>query len=166
MENRGKASKQLSCGPAAKRRFCDISVSRVSNIFFEIAFTITQCTKFNFYSRTQVTHFVSRDLDSRFSARETAAVNDWLKSNKAFHFMRDHPAHAIEILGKYKEISFHRLIVNLYSQFFTGSGWGVRMRDLERGLMEGAFRVASNDSMFWAPRTAYGPDQGFLKRQA
>ena len=41
----------------------------------------------------QVSHFVSRDLDSRLNAREGAAVQEWLLSDKAFHFMRDHPAH-------------------------------------------------------------------------
>ncbi len=90
-----------------------------------------------------MTHFVSRDLDSRLNAREAAAVGAWLDSSKAFHFMRDNPAHAIEILG---------------------SGWGVRMRSVERSMMVRAFEAASKDKMFWAPRAAYGPDQGFLKR--
>jgi hypothetical protein len=27
-----------------------------------------------------------------------------------------------------------------------------------------AFEAGARDRMFWAPRTAYGPDQGFLKR--
>ena len=48
----------------------------------------------------QVSHMVSRDLDSLLNDREGAAVQEWLKSDKAFHFMRDHPAHGIEILGK------------------------------------------------------------------
>jgi len=37
--------------------------------------------------------FISRDLDSRFSTRESAAVNEWIKSNKTFHSMRDNPYH-------------------------------------------------------------------------
>ena len=48
----------------------------------------------------QVSHMVSRDLDSLLNDREGSAVQEWLKSDKAFHFMRDHPAHGIEILGK------------------------------------------------------------------
>ena len=48
----------------------------------------------------QVSHMVSRDLDSLLNDREGAAVQEWLKSDKAFHFMRDHPAHGIEILGE------------------------------------------------------------------
>lgn len=91
----------------------------------------------------QVSHMVSRDLDSLINEREKDAVEAWLKSDKAFHFMRDHPAHSIEILG---------------------SGWGVRMSQLERTFIDAAFMTAVKDPIFWAPRSAYGPDQGFLKR--
>ena len=91
----------------------------------------------------QVSHYASRDLDSRLNPREAAAVAEWLASEQAFHFMRDHPAHAIEILG---------------------SGWGVRMQQLERDFAREAFQVAAKDKLFWAKRKAYGPDQGFLKR--
>ena len=86
----------------------------------------------------------SRDLDSRISARESAAVREWLSSeDHAFHFMRDNPAHGIEILG---------------------SGWAARKADLERTMTDEAFKMAAKDKMFWAGRKAYGPDQGFLKR--
>ena len=89
-------------------------------------------------------YFLTRDLDSRLNAREAAAVDEWLtKTDYAFHFMRDNPAHSIEILG---------------------SAWGVRMRPFERSMMLAAFEAGATDRMFWAPRHAYGPDQGFLKR--
>ena len=42
---------------------------------------------------------VSRDLDSRITAREQAAVEDWLKTDLTFHVMRDNPHHGTEILG-------------------------------------------------------------------
>ena len=42
---------------------------------------------------------ISRDTDSRLNLREKLAVDEWLKSDKDFHIMRDHPYHAIEILG-------------------------------------------------------------------
>lgn len=42
---------------------------------------------------------ISRDTDSRLTLREAAAVEEWLKSNKNFHIMRDHPWHGTEILG-------------------------------------------------------------------
>jgi hypothetical protein len=36
---------------------------------------------------------ISRDCDSRLNIRESLAVNEWLKSEKLFHTMHDHPAH-------------------------------------------------------------------------
>jgi hypothetical protein len=42
---------------------------------------------------------ISRDTDSRLGAREKAAVDEWLASDKDFHIMRDHPYHKTEILG-------------------------------------------------------------------
>ena len=42
---------------------------------------------------------LSRDCDSRFSDREVAAIKEWLSSDKDFHIMRDHPYHAVPILG-------------------------------------------------------------------
>lgn len=42
---------------------------------------------------------ISRDTDSRLTRREAAAVDIWLKSDKNFHIMRDHPAHNTVILG-------------------------------------------------------------------
>jgi hypothetical protein len=47
----------------------------------------------------EVDIFLSRDCDSRISEREVAAVNEWLKSDKDFHIMRDHPYHTVPILG-------------------------------------------------------------------
>lgn len=43
--------------------------------------------------------FLSRDLDSRLGYREKYAVEEWLSSDKDFHIMRDHPEHAVKILG-------------------------------------------------------------------
>ena len=41
----------------------------------------------------------SRDLGSRISEREVAAVVDWLSTNKNYHVMRDHPNHRDKISG-------------------------------------------------------------------
>ena len=43
--------------------------------------------------------FVVRDTDSRINLREYRAVNEWLKSDKILHIMRDHPHHHYKILG-------------------------------------------------------------------
>ena len=47
----------------------------------------------------QVDVMVSRDLDSRLTTREQAAVQEWLDTGLAFHVMRDNPHHGTEILG-------------------------------------------------------------------
>lgn len=43
-----------------------------------------------------VSYFISRDTDSRLSLREKEAVDEWIKSNKTFHIMKDHPYHYTE----------------------------------------------------------------------
>jgi len=43
--------------------------------------------------------WLSRDADSRLSAREASLVNDWLASNKSFHIIRDHRCHMHFIMG-------------------------------------------------------------------
>ncbi len=40
-----------------------------------------------------VDRFLCRDCDARLNLREAAAVSDWIASGKAFHVMRDSPAH-------------------------------------------------------------------------
>lgn len=42
---------------------------------------------------------IFRDTDSRLNLREKNAVNEWEKSDKTFHIMRDHPHHGWPILG-------------------------------------------------------------------
>lgn len=38
---------------------------------------------------------IFRDTDSRLTVREKLAVDEWIKSGKSLHVMRDHPAHRI-----------------------------------------------------------------------
>jgi len=42
---------------------------------------------------------ISRDTDTRILLREKLAVDEWLKSDKILHIMRDHPHHNDLILG-------------------------------------------------------------------
>lgn len=42
---------------------------------------------------------LSRDTDTRFLLREKLAVEEWIKSDKLFHIMRDHPHHRNCIMG-------------------------------------------------------------------
>ena len=50
-------------------------------------------------AQCQVSIFLSRDLDSRITEREVAAVVEWLQSGQALHVMRDHPGHKVPMLG-------------------------------------------------------------------
>lgn len=43
--------------------------------------------------------FIVRDVDSRINSREALAVEEWIKSGKRLHVMRDHPHHYYKILG-------------------------------------------------------------------
>lgn len=44
-------------------------------------------------SEEGVERVIFRDTDSRFSMREVEAVNEWIKSDKSLHVMKDHPYH-------------------------------------------------------------------------
>ena len=59
----------------------------------------------------------SRDLDSPLGQRELDAVNEWLSSSKSWHAMRDHPYHAVPMLGKPSQflyLLFHRMSSRWY----------------------------------------------------
>ena len=50
-------------------------------------------------SDIEVDILLVRDTDSRITEREILAVEEWLKTDKDFHIMRDHPYHTVPILG-------------------------------------------------------------------
>jgi len=64
---------------------------------------------------------IFRDTDSRPTLREKFAVNEWLKSDKIFHIMRDHPYHNFPILGgmwgvkNKNNYNLEKLINNFYN---------------------------------------------------
>jgi hypothetical protein len=78
-------------------------------------------------SDTDVEVMISRDTDSRLSAREKAAVDEWLESDKGFHIMRDHPAHQTEILGGMWGAKIGSIpdMKNLISEYSKGEFWQV-----------------------------------------
>lgn len=43
--------------------------------------------------------FISRDADSRLTAREASAVNAWVESGFGFHTIHDHYHHSVPMLG-------------------------------------------------------------------
>ena len=90
----------------------------------------------------QVDIFLCRDLDSRISAREVAAVAEWLESDQPIHSMRDHPAHTTPILG---------------------AAWGARITQPNiRHKWKRSWERILGDKLAYAPRSAKGPDQDLL----
>jgi hypothetical protein len=55
--------------------------------------------RFEAIDHPDVKIMMSRDTDTRFLLREKLAVDEWLKSDKICHIMRDHPWHNYEIQG-------------------------------------------------------------------
>ena len=55
--------------------------------------------RFEAIDEENVEVMISRDADSRLNYREKAAVEQWIKSDKGFHIMRDHPWHRFPVLG-------------------------------------------------------------------
>jgi len=70
---------------------------------------------------------ISRDVDSRLSYREKAAVDEWLSSDKDFHIMRDHPYHGIPILGGMwgSRNGILRGIKNMVAKYKKGNYWQI-----------------------------------------
>ena len=92
----------------------------------------------------QVDIFFIRDLDSDLSQREIDAVQEFLKSTKEFHAMRDHPQHDIEILG---------------------GMWGAKLTQNTRPKFKASFEAMMKDTFdFLGRRNAPQHDQSTLKQ--
>lgn len=83
----------------------------------------------------EVDVMIVRDSDSRLMKREVEAVNEWLKSDKDFHIMRDHPHHQEKIMG---------------------GMWGCR---------NGALLSFKKAYLEYLHNGRYGDDQNFLAKQ-
>lgn len=84
---------------------------------------------------------IFRDADSRLSEREKSGVDEWLKSNKTIHVIRDHPAHAIPYGNNEPGI--------------LGGMWGMK-----GGILPITDMIKKYHSV---NETRYGSDQTFLK---
>ena len=89
--------------------------------------------------------FASRDIDSRFSFRESSAVKEWReKSEKPIHVMRDHLRHQMVMLA---------------------GAWDA---DLTRKQSRMDWKVAwdrmLHDPLLYASRNEHIPDQKILER--
>ncbi len=92
----------------------------------------------------QVDLYACRDLDSRFTARERAAVDEWLSIDMPLHSMRDHPNHNTPLLG---------------------AAWGADLRRRNaREKWKKSWSKIFEDPLTYEPRTAKGPDQTILTK--
>ena len=87
----------------------------------------------------RVTHAIFRDTDSRVDAREAAAVDEWVKSGKSLHVMRDHPWHG----------------PSQYAMMLGGM-WGARAEKL-RNIKDLIFKYPKQDR--------WGTDQVIITQQ-
>jgi hypothetical protein len=78
-------------------------------------------------SDSDVGVMISRDTDSRLSFREKKAVDQWLRSGKKFHIIRDHPYHTFKILGGMwgARSGILRDMKSLINEFSKGDFWQV-----------------------------------------
>ena len=72
-----------------------------------IHFILTEVWRFFPTLDPMVDIFLSRDLDSAVTVRELEAVDEWLKSERALHVMRDHPFHKEPMTKCQNESSFY-----------------------------------------------------------
>lgn len=89
-----------------------------------------------------IERFIICDVDSRPCEREVNAVEAWIKSGKLFHAMRDHPYHAVPMLG---------------------GMWGA-----VGGALDWLTKAAKRFHRYKTPYTrkaAYGADQEFLWKE-
>lgn len=100
-------------------------------------------------SNPDVSVMISRDCDSRLSKREKAAVEEWLKSDKRFHIMRDHPWHNIEILGGMWGAKYPVLanMNNLLKNELKGDYWQVDQEFLKKEI----YPIIKNDCLVHDP---------------
>lgn len=89
-----------------------------------------------------VERYLVRDTDSRLNLRERVAVDTWIESGRDFHVMRDHPHHAMPIMG---------------------GMWGARARAIKGGMAK-LIRNFAAQSIPYTRESAYGIDQTFLMR--
>lgn len=95
--------------------------------------------RFSIADEPGIERFIVRDVDSRPCEREVNAVEAWIKSGKSGHIMRDHPYHAVLMLG---------------------GMWGAK-----GGVLNGISKSARKFHRYRTPysrKAAYGADQEFL----
>ena len=97
--------------------------------------------RFFAHDESDCEYVVFRDTDSRISEREKMAVDEWIRSGKSIHVMRDHPAHKIPYGNN--------------SIGILGGMWGIKSNIIPLTDMIKKYPKSTE--------TNYGNDQAFLK---
>ena len=104
--------------------------------------------------------FACRDLDSRFTAREAAAVKEWREnSTQPIHSMRDHPHHGVGMVGASWGTDLTRKVNATNTQLSPN----MHLRKA-RLIWKLAWRYMKKDKMIHARRNRWGPDQNLLTK--
>ena len=91
-----------------------------------------------------VDRMLCRDLDSLVTAREVAAVNQWLDSKSTFHWMHDHPLHCASAFLGGNFINFGTIVIKLKkrSTFSLNVGvWGAKIDQNRRAISNAAIKM-------------------------
>ena len=96
-------------------------------------------------SESDIEVMLSRDCDSRLNLREKVAVDEWMKSYKTFHIMRDHPWHGTQILGGMWGVKYPKLkrMKEMIEEYKKGNFWQVD----QNFLKEKIYSLIVNDCM-------------------
>lgn len=96
-------------------------------------------------SESDVEVMLSRDTDSRLNLREKSAVDEWMKSYKSFHIMRDHPWHGTQILGGMWGVRYPKLkkMKQMIGEYTKGNFWQVD----QNFLRDKVYPLIMNDCM-------------------
>ena len=115
-----------------------------------------------------VHYWISRDADSRLSKREADIVNQWIKSGKTLHCIRDHKCHYHAIMGgmfginnksfhaKYKFKKISDIISDLYKyykerpynvdqEFLNSQVWNLLKDDVMAHISNKGRRIYNSD---------------------
>ncbi len=100
------------------------------------------------------TIMLSRDVDSRLSIREKSAVDEWLRSGKKFHIMRDHPLHGQKIMGGMFGCINHSEIQK-YKRIYLGFKKTSQYGDDQFFLSRVIYPIIKNDVLIHSKFTYY-----------
>jgi hypothetical protein len=103
----------------------------------------------------EVNVFISRDLDARLCQRDRYVVDEWLRSNKTVHTIRDHPGHLWEIQGGlWGYRGTNRLFAEKITEFLSSKA-DVRLYDDQIFLREYYYSLNLSDVFVHSDFIAY-----------